>query len=674
MFDSLREVRGIGDKIYEHLLESFGSEKAVLDVLENQDFQELLRVLPLQKAVEIAREVHSKKHSFHYSDILKTPEVKEIYNSVISVLREHACTDYAKLKVGLFYPTRDLHELERRRKEVMEGVALFRSLRGDKLRKLREIFKSLNPLRRSKKRVPGKVVVTDDAKLYEELKGFSDIVDIFLLAPGEDMDFLRNYEVVRVVSTGGLDSIFSKTVSRAVVFCSPEVEDFLPEAVLSFFLENDKTIEACAVALDILGDGMAKELKGISEKIQLLQEEKERFSGVSHDLPVVVNECLEEANNGIVKRVEEMGVALSGKEMLEVLSGLEIGDGYASLPRELREVIADAAKRGEEECASRLGLESERAIFAGLFSLKNLYPLEVNREVLADLEAYVAEEGARAVFRKERQVAVYLKGKKRIVKKAISFLLHVDYLLALGEFTVNFNASPARLSRSLTLSFDKGKHLLLRKQELQGRLSVQPVSYVVGEASPGQAKVAVLTGANSGGKTTLLEVMVQIQIMAQSGLPVLAAQAEIPLMEEVYFYGRRRGNSSAGAFEMLLRSLADIPRTNTLKLVLADEIEAVTEPGAAAKILSALLELFSGMENCLVVVVTHLGEELQPNRQVRIDGIEAKGLDENLNLIVDRNPVLDNLAKSTPELILERLSKTDDKHRDFYTAVLKKFK
>ena len=39
----------------------------------------------------------------------------------------------------------------------------------------------------------------------------------------------------------------------------------------------------------------------------------------------------------------------------------------------------------------------------------------------------------------------------------------------------------------------------------------------------------------------------------------------------------------------------------------------------------------------------------------RVDGIEAKGLDEELELIVDRVPRIGIPARSTPELILKRL-------------------
>jgi dsDNA-specific endonuclease/ATPase MutS2 len=92
-------------------------------------------------------------------------------------------------------------------------------------------------------------------------------------------------------------------------------------------------------------------------------------------------------------------------------------------------------------------------------------------------------------------------------------------------------------------------------------------------------------------------------------------------------------------------------------LILADEIEAVTEPGVAGEIISATASYFI-KQNCFLIIATHLGHEIQKSlpEKSRIDGIEAKGLDEEFNLIVDHNPVLGRLAHSTPELIVERMA------------------
>ena len=66
--------------------------------------------------------------------------------------------------------------------------------------------------------------------------------------------------------------------------------------------------------------------------------------------------------------------------------------------------------------------------------------------------------------------------------------------------------------------------------------------------------------------------------------------------------------------------------------------------------------------------------ELMNYTDIRVDGIESKGLDENYNLIVDRTPKMNFLAKSTPELILKRIyEKSDDNLKQVYARILEKF-
>jgi len=53
-----------------------------------------------------------------------------------------------------------------------------------------------------------------------------------------------------------------------------------------------------------------------------------------------------------------------------------------------------------------------------------------------------------------------------------------------------------------------------------------------------------------------------------------------------------------------------------------------------------------------------------------VDGIEAVGLEDG-ELQVNRSPVKDKLARSTPELIVEKL--TEDSDGQFYDDLLEKF-
>jgi len=109
---------------------------------------------------------------------------------------------------------------------------------------------------------------------------------------------------------------------------------------------------------------------------------------------------------------------------------------------------------------------------------------------------------------------------------------------------------------------------------------------------------------------------------------------------------------------------------------LADELEAITEPGASARIIACMLDELNCSDS-LAVFVSHLAEDIRRYAEtaVRVDGIDAEGLDEKNNLIVNRSPKYNYLAKSTPELILDRLVRSaKSPEREFYARLLAKFR
>jgi hypothetical protein len=123
-----------------------------------------------------------------------------------------------------------------------------------------------------------------------------------------------------------------------------------------------------------------------------------------------------------------------------------------------------------------------------------------------------------------------------------------------------------------------------------------------------------------------------------------------------------------------LHKLADKIPAAILSLILKtkfqkDQIEiSKTKP---IKELEDQIDYLSINNNNMVFLVTHLGSDLvYIKNKVRFDGIEAKGLDDKLNLIVDRNPKIDYIATSTPKLIVERLASVEKS--DFFEFLHKK--
>ncbi|GAA0505302.1 DNA mismatch repair protein, MutS family [Halorubrum aquaticum] len=196
---------------------------------------------------------------------------------------------------------------------------------------------------------------------------------------------------------------------------------------------------------------------------------------------------------------------------------------------------------------------------------------------------------------------------------------------------------------------------------------VQPVSYAVGthslagdagvsnaESPPTGDRVSVLTGANSGGKTTLLETLCAVTLLASMGLPVPAEEAEVGSFDRIVFH-RRHASFNAGVLESTLRSVVPPLVEEGRTLMLVDEFEAITEPGRAADLLNGLVDLTVD-RGALGVYVTHLAEDLSPLPETaRIDGIFAEGLTNDLELRVDYQPRFGTVGKSTPEFIVSRL-------------------
>jgi dsDNA-specific endonuclease/ATPase MutS2 len=231
-----------------------------------------------------------------------------------------------------------------------------------------------------------------------------------------------------------------------------------------------------------------------------------------------------------------------------------------------------------------------------------------------------------------------------MLEEAITY----DFMLAMGRFIHEYRCTvPVFVEDGV--SFHDATNVFIE--------GASPVSYKVGTTPHDFAtsdRISVLTGANSGGKTTMLETVLTMQLLAQMGMPVPAAQMYTTIFENIRYLAKVK-SQNAGAFETTLTSLVPVATDSGKRLILIDELESITEPGSAARIIATLITILQRNEDAFAIIVTHLGEEIGELCSVRIDGIEARGLDDELNLLVDRQPAFGRMGKSTPELIVEKL-------------------
>jgi len=153
------------------------------------------------------------------------------------------------------------------------------------------------------------------------------------------------------------------------------------------------------------------------------------------------------------------------------------------------------------------------------------------------------------------------------------------------------------------LILQNARHPLLERNLKQKNGAIIPITVEL----EGARRQLVITGPNTGGKTVTLKTVGLLALMAQSGLPVPADRAEMPVFDAVLAdigdYQSIEQNLST--FSAHVTNIDFISRTATAdSLVLLDELGSATDPEEGAALAVAIAGYFSRI-GCMTVISTH---------------------------------------------------------------------
>ncbi len=159
---------------------------------------------------------------------------------------------------------------------------------------------------------------------------------------------------------------------------------------------------------------------------------------------------------------------------------------------------------------------------------------------------------------------------------------------------------PASAARLL---LHNARHPLLERNLKLKNATVVPITVEL----EGARRQLVITGPNTGGKTVTLKTVGLLALMAQSGIPVPADRAELPVFDAVLAdigdYQSIEQNLST--FSAHVTNIDFISRTATARsLVLLDELGSATDPEEGAALAVAIAGYF-GRVGCMTVISTH---------------------------------------------------------------------
>jgi DNA mismatch repair protein MutS2 len=177
-----------------------------------------------------------------------------------------------------------------------------------------------------------------------------------------------------------------------------------------------------------------------------------------------------------------------------------------------------------------------------------------------------------------------------------------EYNCVAVHLSGNSRPRPSQATPGRMLLHNARHPLLERNLKLKGA-SVVPVTVEL-EAEPHQL---VITGPNTGGKTVTLKTIGLLALMAQSGIPVPADRAEMPVFDAVLAdigdYQSIEQNLST--FSAHVTNIDFLSRTATAQsLVLLDELGSATDPEEGAALAVAIAAHF-GSIGCMTVISTH---------------------------------------------------------------------
>jgi DNA mismatch repair protein MutS2 len=226
-----------------------------------------------------------------------------------------------------------------------------------------------------------------------------------------------------------------------------------------------------------------------------------------------------------------------------------------------------------------------------------LETIDLNNELVR-----LAEEEAREVHRILLEMTNHLRGYSDSIRQTLVTMAELELVFAKARFATEFDCVIPRFGERLLLR--DARHPLLEDVLKRRRKSAVPVSLELTK----ERRTLLISGPNTGGKTVTLKTVGLLSLMAQSGLPVPAGEAEFPVFEQVLadigdYQSIQENLSTFSAHVSNIREMAlDVTPAS---LVLLDELGAATDPEEGGALGVAIVEHFRGA-GAFTLVSTHL--------------------------------------------------------------------
>ncbi len=215
----------------------------------------------------------------------------------------------------------------------------------------------------------------------------------------------------------------------------------------------------------------------------------------------------------------------------------------------------------------------------------------------------LAEDEAAEIHRILRELTERLQMNLGPLRHAADSIAELDSTFARGRYARDYDCVMPQFVEDGRMQLEAARHPVLEANLRKQSLPVVPLSFALGAPE----SVMVISGPNTGGKTVALKTTGLAALAAQSGIPVPATRAELPMFDSVLVdIGDEQSiSANLSTFSAHVTNLrAMLEAATPRSLVLVDEMGTGTAPEEGAALAVALLEEFRA-RGCLTLATTH---------------------------------------------------------------------
>jgi DNA mismatch repair protein MutS2 len=215
----------------------------------------------------------------------------------------------------------------------------------------------------------------------------------------------------------------------------------------------------------------------------------------------------------------------------------------------------------------------------------------------------LAEDETAEILRILRELTEKLQAIRGPLLAAAGTIAKLDGIFARARFARDFDAATPEFSTANELRLEGARHPVLEAKLRKENRAIVPMTLTLG----GEERVLVISGPNTGGKTVALKTAGMAALCAQSGIPVAAQRAVLPIFDRVLVDIGDEQSIAADLSTLsahMLNLNAMLEEATPRSLVLVDEMGTGTAPEEGAALAVALLDEFCA-KNCIVLATTH---------------------------------------------------------------------